>query len=88
MSTELTDPAADLEHDADIYAAVKDLALTVIARSKDILENGAPSLQLQMVRVLLPTLTRSLKANDGHENGELRQAVESMYASIREAIGA
>lgn len=78
--------AAGIEHDPEVYAAVKKLALKTVDAAIEILDTAAPAQQLQMIRVVLPRFTGGLsqKAGDGHD--ELRGRVEEMFGAVAAAL--
>lgn len=85
--TEIAIPAG-LENDPEVYAAMKSLALSAIQNAKEILETTAPSVQMQVVRMLLPAVSRSLSQRNEDDNDELKAELQSLYEDVRKHIGA
>jgi hypothetical protein len=83
--TELPIPAG-IEHDPEIYAAVKKLAIATVDAAIDVLDTGSPAVQMQMIRIVLPRFTSSLNAQKGDGNDELRGRVETMFGAVAEAL--
>jgi hypothetical protein len=82
------DLPAGLEHDPEVFQAMKRLALAAIESATDLLETSAPAIQMQMIRLLLPQVSRSLSTAKGDDDGELKAAVSEMYDAVRASIGA
>ncbi len=75
-----------LEADPDVYDAVKSLALRTIEAAVDILDTAAPQQQLQMIRIMLPRLTSSLRTAPEDDKGELRDGMTAIYDMVRDAL--
>lgn len=78
---------AGLEQDPEIYDALKQLALDAIESARDNLRRSAPSIQLQVVRLVLPSVSRALANQRDDSDDDLKEAVDAMYADVRKAIG-
>lgn len=78
---------AGLENDPEVYAAMKELALSAIRAAHDNLENSAPFVQMQVVRMLLPSVTRSLAHRSEDDDDELKTELAALYADVRSSIG-
>jgi hypothetical protein len=79
---------AGIEHDPEVYAAVKRLALATVEAAIDILDTAAPQQQQQMIRIVLPRFTGGLSQKAGDQNEELRGKVTEMFATVAEALDA
>lgn len=84
----MTDPATPIpavvgiEHDPEVYAAVKRLALATVEAAIEILDTAAPQQQQQMIRIVLPKFTGGLTQKAGDDHDELRGKVTEMFAGI------
>ncbi len=86
MSAPLIPEGLGLEHDPEVYDAVKALALKSVAAAVDILDTAAPQQQLQMIRILIPRLTSSLKTASTDDKAELRDQVAGLYTMVSDAL--
>ena len=77
-----------LENDPEVKAAMKKLALASVERAIFLLEEGSPAVQATVVRMLLPSITRSLATpqKDEDDKSELKEKIDTMYGAVLEAI--
>ena len=68
-----------LSDDAEVRSALKALALSSIAAAQDLMDNAIPGVKIQVIRSILPALTKALQAQDNKELDELKETVGAMY---------
>ena len=78
---------AGIENDPEVREAVKQLALDTVQSARDVLATGSPAIQLQMIRILLPGISRTVGKSDEKGDEELRKGLEKMYGDITKALG-
>lgn len=79
---------AGVEDDPEIRNKAKQIILAAYDLVLELIEDGDPTTQIQLVRALLPTMNRALRDRaDDEEMVALRSKVDEAYGGIRKAIG-
>ncbi len=76
-----------VEQDPRVYEAMIDLAVSTIKRAKEILDSAAPQQQLNLIRMMLPPLMRSMSQGGEDDLAELRKQVAGMNEMVEKALG-
>lgn len=84
--SDITELVTLLEGDDDVRRKMKELALLAIDEARDLLERGIPSIQMQVIRSLLPAMNKALAARDDRDLRQLKEDVASMQAAFRADI--
>lgn len=75
-----------LSDDSEVRTALKSLALSSIAAAQDLMDNAIPGVKIQVIRSILPALTKALQAQDNKELDDIKETVASMYELIQAQI--
>lgn len=87
MMSDLAALVGGFEDDPEVRAAMKQLAMTALGEAQSLLTNAIPSVKMQLIKSLLPTLSRSLQVREGEDLAEFAGTVAKMYAEIVRVIG-
>lgn len=79
---------AAIQEDETVKQAVRDLAMLVINKSRYLIEHGNVTVQVQVMKNVMPAITKAMSIGSGDEKFEqMRIDFEAQMAEMRKLMG-